>query len=1779
MSKKDEVSEEKINKDFEDLISKVQDYYSTREASTKSLQNVGLKLNEKIDNYKPTFWENIKSYYSSSKLMYNTLSMLFLFAIASIVGLTYYFQNYTAQPIPGQEPEFKTKIIPQVALTKSDESELGVDTDSIFSFAAEKPINKQSLEDNIKVSPEFDYTVNWKSDTEVEILPNEELDINTEYSVILGTGTQFGEEEPILDELVWKFKTRPSFTLTGITPRDDSESAPYDTAIEFEFNYKEIDLNSFNENFVIEPVVAGHAEVFENKVVFLPDDKLTPYEEYTVSLKPGVKNQYGEETTQVYTSTFKVANSNANGVSLQLPLLNIYSPSVEIANQAINPYIKISTDYIQTEVVVDAYRLTEQQFVEYLNTKKNPSEELSAQYNFTPNENDDQETVDLSNLEKGLYYIEVSSSETESKAKQVINYSDYGLFNAEGTDSAQLWVFDLKEYKVLTSGSFNFYKENEDSYTKVATVSDFNEEKITFEKPYDLIIGTVNDQLSVLTKAQSGENEDYWNFDHWSTASIENEEYRVFFYTDRPLYQPGDTVHFKAIIRKGGDFNYRIPEGQKVKVVVPKANSSLNLFEEELTVNEFGTITGSIQIPNNYFNSLEVKIVTDDESISSYYYVTVTPYSKPQFEIDLELDKDSYKNGETAHATVNVKRYTGEPYQGQIKVKTCFDSVYTNDWPNADYLEYYKESGPYISCDDALQTMETDSNGYLKVDKYIEYHSDSSNVNGLQFYVEIPGEGESPTNSQRSVLIYEGDYDLFVKTETNSVLTGDTVEMTVGSFLSGTNNLVDGVPFDAEIERHWSEQRLIRTDYDYKTKKSVPVYETIQHEEIVKTFEGITNEYGEYTLNFTTEKDGYYYVNLISLDGSNSRKDVSYVFSSKQEIEDDPWNSEPSISIEADKAEAYVGDNVKLTISPNAEDFKARDAILISFRGNVYDSQKIEVRPGESVTIETEISKTNAPRVYYAVIFPDEYEVYTYNEETSPIQMSVTKNEDNVKIIDNSKQLNIETKLNKQNYLPGEEIEIEIFVKDQNGNGVETELSLSAVDKALLEAQRYFYERDIFESFYLNISDFVSTYTTNRKESYEGGRGDAGGGENDRDTFEDTAFWMAQVTTDQYGYAKVKTELPDNLTAWVLDAKGVSKDTSVGQAKEEFRTIKDAHVDYSLPTFVRVNDEIILPVKVSNYSGNTLSGTLSIEAEGAEVLDQVNYEVNIENNKTLFYNFKLKVTDADSLKTRIALKIGEDLIDATTKETTIYKLSQINTSDVSKILTQYDNTLVFNIDENSELERGNYQLDIRSSILSRDLIDSYFPNSGSSHDIAAIIIRNVTLLNNYEGLNVSKEKDVIILETKAAIDALLFNQVSNGGFGWFSYDTDNIETSSVVMYALATAKTAGFEVPDTNLEQLSSYLKSKINSSETSYQNKALGLYALSKTKDEDAFIIGSYLSSKKEEFAESPSTLAYLSLTLFEYGSTGDGIMLASMIEKIPSGETERWAYWEEPESMFNIVKSKPVITLLCYDVLQKYKKDLAVKAGNYVLENPYSYATTPLEKALRLETIIKHHGTEIGAKDIDLTVYINDDPEALTAKLDGYGHAWIEIPVEKLISGENTIRLESNTESENFEKLYVKVSKEEYVPTVSEANNGIEVQTSFLNMYTESPQDEFNAGDPVIMQTTIKSSHDGQYADINSMVPAGMDILNYYLSSYSNDLIREFYKNSTGTNSWGTREQWDTVSFHLYEVKEGETYTFRIPLIAKTKGTFSTTGSAAYFVNSIDINGQSEVKSIVIK
>ena len=58
-----------------------------------------------------------------------------------------------------------------------------------------------------------------------------------------------------------------------------------------------------------------------------------------------------------------------------------------------------------------------------------------------------------------------------------------------------------------------------------------------------------------------------------------SEPYQALFYTDRPVYRPGQTVYFKGILRVDDDAHYSLPEpGTEIDVVVERQPGAGRLF-------------------------------------------------------------------------------------------------------------------------------------------------------------------------------------------------------------------------------------------------------------------------------------------------------------------------------------------------------------------------------------------------------------------------------------------------------------------------------------------------------------------------------------------------------------------------------------------------------------------------------------------------------------------------------------------------------------------------------------------------------------------------------------------------------------------------------------------------------------------------------------------------------------------------------------------------------------------------------------------------------------------------------------------------------------------------------------------------------------------------------------------------------------------------------------------------------------------------------------------------
>ncbi len=101
-----------------------------------------------------------------------------------------------------------------------------------------------------------------------------------------------------------------------------------------------------------------------------------------------------------------------------------------------------------------------------------------------------------------------------------------------------------------------------------------------------------------------------------------------------------------------------------------------------------------------------------------------------------------------------------------------------------------------------------------------------------------------------------------------------------------------------------------------------------------------------------------------------------------------------------------------------------------------------------------------------------------------------------------------------------------------------------------------------------------------------------------RKKFADTAFWAANVMTDETGSAKISLTMPDNLTGWKVQTWAMGHGTKVAAAESQIFTKKNLMVRLQAPRFFIEKDEVVLSANVHNYLKTQKSVQAVIEMEG-----------------------------------------------------------------------------------------------------------------------------------------------------------------------------------------------------------------------------------------------------------------------------------------------------------------------------------------------------------------------------------------------------------------------------------------------------------------------------------------------------------------------------------------------------------------------------------------------------
>ncbi|MBN1308304.1 MAG: hypothetical protein JXA18_10335 [Chitinispirillaceae bacterium] len=150
---------------------------------------------------------------------------------------------------------------------------------------------------------------------------------------------------------------------------------------------------------------------------------------------------------------------------------------------------------------------------------------------------------------------------------------------------------------------------------------------------------------------------------------------RTFFFTDRAIYRPGQTVYFKGIMLTTDGEKSTIAAERKTAVIFYNVNGQ-EVSRLDLTSNAYGSIHGSFTAPVNTLNG-RMHIANNTGSV----YFSVEDYKRPKFSVGITPFGGAKRLGDSIRVTGKATAYAGSAIDGaQVKYRIVRRARFPDCW-------------------------------------------------------------------------------------------------------------------------------------------------------------------------------------------------------------------------------------------------------------------------------------------------------------------------------------------------------------------------------------------------------------------------------------------------------------------------------------------------------------------------------------------------------------------------------------------------------------------------------------------------------------------------------------------------------------------------------------------------------------------------------------------------------------------------------------------------------------------------------------------------------------------------------------------------------------------------------------------------------------------------------------------------------------------------------------------------------------------------------------------
>ena len=994
---------------------------------------------------------------------------------------------------------------------------------------------------------------------------------------------------------------------------------------------------------------------------------------------------------------------------------------------------------------------------------------------------------------------------------------------------------------------------------------------------------------------------------------LTSEDVTSYIYTDRPIYRPAQSVFFKGILRQWTSNGYKLIDSKTINVTIEDPNNG-KVFEKELPLSDRGTFSGQVDVGDEApLGSYNITASIGEFRASGYF--EVQEYKKPEFKVTVKAPQQFVAVGEKVRFAINANYFFGAPVTNADVHYYIYKQRYYHWWWD-DPDEFDDAAGPANEGDDEEESgyygadMVTEGDATLnsRGDAYVDFEVPAPDPKeewdySYRLEAQVTDASRREMQGAASFIGTRGTSVADAYPERYLYYQGDAAKIRVKTADYAGKPVSEKVTLKF-IEQNFERQSKWEENNGYKYE----VVDYILHERDLGTGEVNTDSEGNATYEFTVPSPGSIYVKTIVTE--NGKEIVNRGGSFWAPDKQGQWSDfsyqdydDKSIKLVPDKKSYKPGETAHvLAMLPTDQ----AHLLVTTELSEVLSVRQIN-SSGRSIVIDVPIEKKYAPNVYLDVSFVKNSDMYSQSQIIG------------VPALD--KMLKLDIVPNKSEFKPRDVASYTVVARNDDGSpAANTEVSLGIVDEAIYSIapeaagniKREFYGRRYNEvqtslAIHYTFTGYGGEKSANlakNKSAYQLAdfKNDSSYAETTiRKEFKDTAFWQPDVVTGGDGKATVSFKLPDNLTTWRATARGVTADTRVGSVVQKTIARKDVIMRLEMPRFLTEGDTVTISGVVHNFLKSDKSTKISLELNGAQLLDSPESTVTIHPNGEYRVDWRVQASTTGKL-TLLAKALTDTESDAVEMTMDVMPHGLRRMAGNAITLTKNDEDQAFNLDVpgRADTQARALRLEVSPSIAGAlfgalDYLTS-FPY-GCTEQTMSSFVPNVVVAQTLKDIPTAKLRASNDLDEKVrkGLDRLYAYQHGDGGWGWWKDDKSDPFMTAYVVDGLTMAKRAGYQVDDwrhsQGREKLSALLTQgkNDNGNPIDEETRAYMIYAFTESGEGDTHFIDE-LYGKRNNLG--PYGRALLALALQER-KDGRAQEVAKLIEG-SAQQNEFEAHWQ---------------------------------------------------------------------------------------------------------------------------------------------------------------------------------------------------------------------------------------------------------------------------------------------